>query len=616
VRLQPLSLPAASTGAMPDPKLDPFGEPPTPPVPPEDTVGRGVMPIEEFTALASKLLAFSMYREAISLYETAVKLYPENLALKINLARVREMKRRADERTLEELEELIEERRSREDRLAVHSIGTAYLHYRRGELDRARELFEFAHQTNPNLFTASLFLGKIHIGRNDLDRALAALEEARRANPYSEEVQSLLGRLYMERGDNLRAMHAFIDALVLSGETRLDKQPFYAHNIGEISRRLGYGDADIPALIQERGAKFNNLSERIERLRRERQADQSSARLGSIIAAMTQSPRVTKEVLALRRFQPFERLLEEDLVAVHRLLKRAEHPQGSPIFREQESTERLYLVESGSVHIRRNTPFGELVLSSYLPGQVFGEMDFLDGHGHSADAIAESDTVVLTVARHELLRLFESHHHMAVQILSHFWRSLAEHIRVTNEKMKTFFVQESAAADRKLSAQERAKAEKVIIDINRKIALFKEKGLSAGELKILATLSNEERYGQNDLIFAEGDAGSKLYIVLDGKVRISKLIPGVGEEALAILDRGDFFGEMALVDDKPRSADARAHEPDTTVLAIDKAVLEDILASDMESAQQFLWIICRILCQRLREINETIVKWKIMSGGF
>jgi hypothetical protein len=222
----------------------------------------------------------------------------------------------------------------------------------------------------------------------------------------------------------------------------------------------------------------------------------------------------------------------------------------------------------------------------------------------------------VTIARDETLKLFETHKHLAVQCLSYFWRSLAEHIRTTNEQMKTFFVQESMTAERKLDEQKRAKAEKVIIDINRKIALFKEKGLSAGELKILATLSTEERYGLNDLIFAEGDTGTKLYIVLEGKVRIAKTIPGVGEEALAILDRGDFFGEMALVDDKPRSADARAHEAGTTVLAIDKQVLDDILAHDLKSAEQFLWIICRILCQRLREINETIVKWKIMSGGF
>jgi len=61
-------------------------------------------------------------------------------------------------------------------------------------------------------------------------------------------------------------------------------------------------------------------------------------------------------------------------------------------------------------------------------------------------------------------------------------------------------------------------------------------------------------------------------------VLISKFIPGVGEEALAILERGDFFGEMALIDRAPRSADARAHT-DITVLPIESGLLTDILSA-------------------------------------
>jgi CRP-like cAMP-binding protein len=525
------------------------------------------------------------------------------------------MKRRADERLLRELDENIQEKREKEDRVASHALGLAYSHYRRGDLDRARELFEFARQCNPNLYLASLFLGKIHVGRNDPEKAVAALEDARRANPYSEEVQSLLGRMYMEKGDHLRAIHALIDALVLTGEPALAKHPFYAQHVRELVKKLGYTDADVPALIQERSAKFHQLGDRIERLRRDRLATESSAKLGDIISAMSQS-RSGAEAIALRRFLLFEHASDEDLAVTYRVMERTELGDGDMVFSEQDSSGRLFFLDKGGVRVRRNTPFGEVVLATYVPGQSFGEMDFLDGHGHSADAVSMGESVLLTISREDILKLFETRKAFAVQCLSHFWRTLAEHIRVTNEQMKTFFVQESMASESRLDDRARAKAETVIIDINKKIALFREKGLSAGELEILATLSSEERYGPNDLIFAEGDPGSKLYIVLEGRVRIGKTIPGVGEEALAILERGDFFGEMALVDDKLRSADARAHEAGTTVLAIDKSVLEDILANDLKSAEQFLWIVCRILCQRLREINETIVKWKIMSGGF
>ena len=99
-------------------------------------------------------------------------------------------------------------------------------------------------------------------------------------------------------------------------------------------------------------------------------------------------------------------------------------------------------------------------------------------------------------------------------------------------------------------------------------------------------------------------------------MRISKHIPGVGEEALAILEKGDFFGEMALVDNEPRSADARAHANGTTVLTISRSVLNEILSVDVESAYQFLFILCRILTRRLREINLKIIQWRLMAGGF
>jgi CRP-like cAMP-binding protein len=95
-----------------------------------------------------------------------------------------------------------------------------------------------------------------------------------------------------------------------------------------------------------------------------------------------------------------------------------------------------------------------------------------------------------------------------------------------------------------------------------------------------------------------------------------KNIPGIGEEALAILEKGDFFGEMALVDNEPRSAEAKAHVNGTTVLTISRGVLNEILSVDVESAYQFLSILCRILTQRLREINLKIIQWRLMAGGF
>jgi CRP/FNR family cyclic AMP-dependent transcriptional regulator len=91
-------------------------------------------------------------------------------------------------------------------------------------------------------------------------------------------------------------------------------------------------------------------------------------------------------------------------------------------------------------------------------------------------------------------------------------------------------------------------------------------------------------------------------------VRISKFIPNIGEEALAVLKEGDYFGEMALIDNFPRSAHAIANT-DIEVLAIDKTELDYLMNMDHELGYKLLWKFTETLSKRLRETNEK-------NGGF
>jgi CRP-like cAMP-binding protein len=85
-------------------------------------------------------------------------------------------------------------------------------------------------------------------------------------------------------------------------------------------------------------------------------------------------------------------------------------------------------------------------------------------------------------------------------------------------------------------------------------------GLTREALSIIAQVTAEEAHALGTRIFQYGDPGDKLFIILEGKVRISREVAGMGEEALAVLGAGQVFGEMALLDESTRSADARAHE--------------------------------------------------------
>ncbi|HNU83580.1 MAG TPA: cyclic nucleotide-binding domain-containing protein, partial [Thermoanaerobaculia bacterium] len=107
-------------------------------------------------------------------------------------------------------------------------------------------------------------------------------------------------------------------------------------------------------------------------------------------------------------------------------------------------------------------------------------------------------------------------------------------------------------------------------------------------MNLLSTLSRERRLAPGEVLFREGDAGNEMYILLSGRVMISKYIPGAGEEALAFLERGDFFGEMALIDNQPRSADARAHDGEAVVLGIPRGIVDDLLDPKKVSYEQLL----------------------------
>jgi len=143
-----------------------------------------------------------------------------------------------------------------------------------------------------------------------------------------------------------------------------------------------------------------------------------------------------------------------------------------------------------------------------------------------------------------------------------------------------------------------------------KVELFK--GLSPKGLERVASIATEEGYPAGHVLFQEGDAGDRLYVIAEGKARISRRVPGMGEEALAVLGPGSSFGEMALIDDVPRSADAIVHER-ARLLVLSKEAMQDLMFLDKELAYEVLWNTVRILSRRLRETNDKMTFMSISA---
>jgi CRP-like cAMP-binding protein len=147
-------------------------------------------------------------------------------------------------------------------------------------------------------------------------------------------------------------------------------------------------------------------------------------------------------------------------------------------------------------------------------------------------------------------------------------------------------------------------------DFVRTVELFKD--LNNEELGKIIKLCSAEKVGNGRIIFQEGSPGDKIYIIVSGEVRISKKIQGIGEEAFAFLRSGDFFGEMSFIDRNPRSAMAVTDE-DTKLLTIENSDLDNLLKDEPILANKILWAFCKTFSNRLRQTNEKIRDFLMLS---
>jgi CRP-like cAMP-binding protein len=147
-------------------------------------------------------------------------------------------------------------------------------------------------------------------------------------------------------------------------------------------------------------------------------------------------------------------------------------------------------------------------------------------------------------------------------------------------------------------------------ELLRNVAIFKE--LDDSELERVAEVTRSQEFSPGEYIFREGESGNRLYLITEGEVRISRVVPGSGEEALAVLKPGALFGEMAIFDRSERSTDAISNSG-TKCLTITRAEFELLLEFHREIAYKVLWSCVRLLSTRLRSTNDSLRSFLAMS---
>jgi CRP-like cAMP-binding protein len=575
---------------------------------------------DDLVALARRYADQGMYDEAIHLYEMAEKLKPGSVAVHINLARARDLKQQAEASRYETVRQDVDAQRARDEVDASQYVGLAQYYMAKDQTSKAIELLEIAKLKTPNNYRPYEILGRLHYSQGEWDAAHDEIGKARKLNPFDRGLAEIAGRVEFELRNYDRALEDFVDAFLLSTDQKGESTEPVRRMINTLKRIENIESKDLNARIKQRVEQLQLCTERLELRKDNLFKLESKKGLQEIIQKITRDAETRDNLITmaadLRALEVFQHIKDEQIIRLSKFARVQQLAEGGHVFKEDDRSMDFYVVKDGRIEIRKETPFGPQILGSLTSGTIFGEMNFIDRTHRSSDAMAVIPSSCYTFSFSALDQLMDEDKQLAVGLHWAFWRSLTEKVRDANEQLKLFFQEDAKKGQGRKRVEGTRETQQVTVKSEDKVDLFKERGLSAGEMKLLATFSSEERFSEGSMVFREGEKGDKLYIVLDGRVRISKFIPGVGEEALAVLDRGDFFGEMALIDDKARSADAKAHDGDATVLSIDRATLNEILSMDPHASLQFLNLLCRMISRRLREINEKIVQWKYMSGGF
>jgi len=148
------------------------------------------------------------------------------------------------------------------------------------------------------------------------------------------------------------------------------------------------------------------------------------------------------------------------------------------------------------------------------------------------------------------------------------------------------------------------------LSLLKNAAIFTD--LEPEELERVAEICTEQHFKFGQTVFKESEPGNRLFIISSGEVRISRNVPGSGEEALAVLKPGACFGEMAVLDRSTRSTDAIANT-DCVLLSIARPDFEMLLDFNRELAYKVLWSVVRLLCDRLRVTNDNLRSFLAMS---
>jgi CRP-like cAMP-binding protein len=288
---------------------------------------------------------------------------------------------------------------------------------------------------------------------------------------------------------------------------------------------------------------------------------------------------------------------------------------------------RFFIVQKGKVQIIREADSllkkdGRVI----GPGDIFGVIPVMASYSYIETAVALTDVALIAVERKQYGDLIRSNSPFVMKIIHQFSRRQRFLNQMISEQMldisakddpsHLFHVAEYYAKHNKYSQASYAYRQYIehcpgawdIEQAREKMKTTASHSTVSRPLYPEDTL--EQTYPKGCLLFAEGESKRELYIIQEGSVKISKIMNNQ-EALLAVLNKGDIVGEMAILEDKPRSATAEVIN-DCRVLAVNQATFEKLIQSQPELVARLTAIMAERIWVTYKQLAVTLIETPII----
>jgi len=297
--------------------------------------------------------------------------------------------------------------------------------------------------------------------------------------------------------------------------------------------------------------------------------------------------------------------------------------KGAYITVEGKHADQFYIIRTGNVHCGKEFEIEEESGGEvFKPGDFFGVVSTMATHNHLETARALTDVTLISVRKDQYPLLIERNTPVAMKIINGF----SKKVRMLDEALTRMTFKSSA----EIEPPHLFNVAEYYIKQNQYNQAFysyyqyikhcpqgdhvKEAKQKMDKIQPYATVayldvekSNEfiRQYPKDTMVFSEGEFGPELYIIQKGSIRITKIVDN-NEVMLALLKPGDIFGEMALLENKPRSASAIAHET-AVLMAVNRSNFKSMVVEQPKIISRLTILLAERIWSIYKQLENTMI---------